>query len=269
VQRYVGQLEGAYGTRSNQFKPVRVLFRCAVVEGIVKVNPAREIVVPQAQKIQEDDDENTRAFSRQELTVVLGLVPARHGPLFNLLATTGLRISEALGLRWRDLVLEGERPAVKVRRAWVRGRWHAPKSKHGRREIALPQDLVFQLRGARGADPEALLFPSAAGTPMHARNLRARVLDPVCEEAGVSWAGFHTFRHTYASMMIANSVPLVPLSRALGHHSPVFTLSVYTHLLDGDEAPALDLATVTTAVTTQPAEPHRNDDPAELPESAA
>jgi integrase len=65
--------------------------------------------------------------------------------------------------------------------------------------------------------------------------------------SGGPWAGFHTFRHTFASLHLSRGTNLLQLSRALGHHSAAFTLSRYTHLLPGDEAPALDLDPPTPA----------------------
>jgi hypothetical protein len=50
-------------------------------------------------------------------------------------------------------------------------------------------------------------------------------------------------RHTYASMRLAEGCNLVQLSRELGHYSPAFTLDVYCHMLEGEEAPPLDLGT--------------------------
>lgn len=61
------------------------------------------------------------------------------------------------------------------------------------------------------------------------------------EEIGAPWGAFHTLRHTFASIQLARGVNVVQLSRVLGHHSPAFTLSTYCHLLEGEEAPALDL----------------------------
>ena len=47
-----------------------------------------------------------------------------------------------------------------------------------------------------------LAFPSITGGPMDAANLRRRVLSPATQEADVAWAGFHAFRHTFASLHI-------------------------------------------------------------------
>ncbi|HET8566473.1 MAG TPA: tyrosine-type recombinase/integrase [Solirubrobacterales bacterium] len=71
--------------------------------------------------------------------------------------------------------------------------------------------------------------------------MRPRILKPLVRQAGAPWAGFHTFRHTFASLHLRRGTNLLQLSRALGHHSPAFTLTRYTHLLPGEEAPALDL----------------------------
>jgi hypothetical protein len=69
------------------------------------------------------------------------------------------------------------------------------------------------------------------------------VLKPLVEEVGAPWAGFHSMRHSFASLQLACGVNVLQLSRALGHHSASFTLDVYMHLLEGDQAPALDLPT--------------------------
>ncbi len=50
----------------------------------------------------------------------------------------------------------------------------------------------------------------------------------------MSWAGFHTFRHTIASRMFEAGRNAVQVQHWLGHHSAAFTLSTYVHVLDGD-----------------------------------
>lgn len=76
------------------------------------------------------------------------------------------------------------------------------------------------------------MFATVTGKPLDPDNLGARVLAPACEEAGVEWAGFHTFRHTIASRLFDQGRNVVQVQRWLGHHSPSFTLDTYVHLLD-------------------------------------
>jgi integrase len=85
------------------------------------------------------------------------------------------------------------------------------------------------------------VFPTTTGSVLAPNNLSRRVLKPAAEEAGAPWAGFHTFRHTCASMLFAEGRNAVQVQRWLGHHSPAFTLSTYVHLLDGDIGQPLEI----------------------------
>src|SRR4051812_20399466 len=76
-------------------------------------------------------------------------IPDDWRTFFVLLASTGLRISEAIGLRWEDLQLDDERPRLWVRRGIVQGQVSPPKSRHGNRTIALSLDLANELRMLR------------------------------------------------------------------------------------------------------------------------
>jgi integrase len=233
--------------------PLRSCLASALQEGIIRSNPCSGVALPVRDQqraidagIDEDDDHEVKALTREQLAMFLRVVNPKWRPFFQLLAVTGLRISEALALRWSDLALDGSSPHVKVRRAYVRGRFAPPKSKYGRRDVPLPHDLVSSLRARRNHQaPKSdrdLVFPSRAGTPMGAENLRRRVLAPAAEEAGASWAGYHAFRHTCASMLFAEGRNAVQVQRWLGHHSPAFTLSVYVHLLDDNLGEPLDLS---------------------------
>ena len=236
----------ADATIANAVVPVRAALATAKRDGLIRHNPADGLALPTRERIEEDEDDGQiKALSRKQLGALLGMTPKRYRLLFELLASTGLRISEGIALQRRDLQLNGAKPVVRIRRAIVRGRVEPPKSKHGRRNVPLSQGLVFKLRAhllAQGErEAEALVFPSREGTPLDADNMRARILKPLMEEVGAGWGAFHTLRHTYASLQLASGANVVQLSRALGHHSASFTLDVYVHLLEGEEAAALDL----------------------------
>jgi Phage integrase family len=105
------------------------------------------------------------------------------------------------------------------------------------------------------------VFPSTTGSVLDADNLRRRVLKPAARRAGVPWAGFHTFRHTCATTLFHRGVNPKQAQVWLGHHSPAFTLAVYTHLLSGD-LPDVDLLGGGNGEATSPTEISGNDEPA-------
>ncbi len=230
-------------TIANAVIPLRAALSTAKREGLIRHNPAQGLAMPHREH---PPDEEVKVFSRDQLAAILAMAPEQHRPLFELLASTGLRISEAIALQRLHLQLDQNEPEVCIRRAFVRDRIVPPKSKYGKREVRLPPPLAARLRAHLAAQPHqdstALTFPSEAGGPLDPGNLRRRVLKPLVEEVDAPWAGFHTFRHTFASLHLSQGTNLLQLSRALGHHSPAFTLTRYTYLLPGGGAPALDLA---------------------------
>ncbi|WP_321167653.1 tyrosine-type recombinase/integrase [Baekduia soli] len=97
--------------------------------------------------------------------------------------------------------------------------------------------------------PEDVVFSSHAGTHLNVQNVRTRCLKPAAEEIGALWIGFHTFRHTCASLLFARGANAVQAQKWLGHHSPSFTLDTYVHLLTEDSPGALDLTFEAAAPT--------------------
>jgi integrase len=230
---------------SNALTPLRLALDAAVAEGLLDANPAEQIVLPRRRAGRAWSTRERRFLTRAELVRLLDEVPAKWRPLFELLAATGLRISEAVGLRWSDLALDGPAPHLQVRRAIVKGAVVAPKSRHGARMIPLTVELAALLRTRRsdGAADDDFVFPGRAGGASDQGSLRRRVLVPAAERAGLSGVGFHTLRHTCASLLIESGISPLRLQRWMGHHSSAFTLETYGHLIDGDLGPALDLRT--------------------------
>jgi integrase len=231
--------EAARGLAPNSVRlslaPVRALLATAFEEGLIRSNPAAGLRI--AQRVAEDaDGERAKALTEGELRRLLAEIPAEHRLFFEFLASTGLRIGEAVAVRWGDLDLGRRR--VLVRRRLYRGAYAPPKSRYGRRDVPLSTDLARALwaaRKERGAVAEdEVVFPSSAGTPLDADNLRSGVLKPAARRAGVGWAGFHTLRHTCATLLFRRGWNPAQVQRVLGHHSPAFTLATYVHLLPDD-----------------------------------
>lgn len=244
-------------TIANIVIPLRAALTTANNEGLIRHNPSQGLTLPHREDVDEDDEEEIKVLSREQLAAVLAMAPEQYKALFEVLAATGLRISEAIALQRLHFQLDGEAAEVCVRRGIVRGRIEPPKTKHGKREVRLPDPLVHRMRAHLAAmddqDSTALVFTNRAGNVLESGNLRRRHLKPIVEEVNAPWAGFHTFRHTFASLHLSRGTNLLQLSRALGHHSAAFTLSRYTHLLPGDEAPPLDLPEAVPPAALEPA----------------
>lgn len=233
-------------TVRNALTPLRACLATARREGLIRHNPATEVTLPHRGTIGDDDD-LPRPFPRIEgegregietMELVVSFIEPAHRLIFELLAATGVRRSELLAFEGRHFVLDPDRPYVKVRqrvrrRACVGLVVGPPKSRYSRRDLPIPRPLADQLL-ALDVAPREFAFRSGAGTMLDPDNLSTRVLAPACKEAGVPWAGFHTFRHTVASRLFAEGRNVVQVQRWLGHHSASFTLDTYVHLLDND-----------------------------------
>jgi hypothetical protein len=120
----------------------------------------------------------------------------------------------------------------------ARARSTVPKSRYGLRDVPISKQLAQELwshRAAAGSPADdAPLFPSRVGTHLNGENLLGRFLKPAVRRAGVPWAGFHTLRHTCASMLFRAGWNAKQVQVILGHHSPAFTLATCVHLIPDD-----------------------------------
>jgi integrase len=90
------------------------------------------------------------------------------------------------------------------------------------------QQLQKAAVGQRWKDFD-LIFPSTVGTPMDPSNLRLD-FKKVIERAGIPKIRFHDSRHSAASLMLNNGIPVIVVSKILGHSKPSITLDIYGHL---------------------------------------
>jgi integrase len=227
------------------------LFATAVDDGLINSNPVAGVRIPAALEDEEPDEEETgKAITRAELAILLAQIPDEWRLFFAFLAHTGLRISEAIGLRWEHVELGGDEPQIKVREQLYKGKRKKLKSKAGKREVPLSPGMVEQLLALRrdtyrGA--KSPVFCTKAETELTPSNVYARVLAPAAIAVGLyvevdvdgeeeprkrSTVSFHTFRHTCASLLFAQGRNVKQVQEWLGHADPGFTLRTYVHLMD-------------------------------------
>lgn len=140
------------------------------------------------------------------------------------LADSGRRVSEILGLRWEHLRLD-EVPAYFELPTTKNGHpQYAPLTKRLRLEVFTLDHIVKMKAETRpwNRSPREHPFPwtySAA---------KGR-FDRFCELTGLPNRGFHNFRHTYATGLLARGVPIQAVAALLGHESVATTDKMYNH----------------------------------------
>jgi integrase len=160
----------------------------------------------------------------------------------HVLATTGMRVAELLGLEWKDVRFDGPDPSVTVRqqahdaRYGVDARMGAPKTKSSGREIALPVETAERLRRRwerwLQPGPDRLVFPNAKGAIQDPSSLR-HFLQSKAKEIGVTKLHPHLLRHTMISHALQITGDLGGVSAMAGHSNPRVTAGVYLKGLPG------------------------------------
>jgi integrase len=147
-------------------------------------------------------------------------------------AVTGIRQSELIGLRWRDVDWRSQR--IRIRNAFVRGE-HSGEGKSElstRRSVPMTDRLMSELkqwrdRSAFRGNGQLVFAHPELGTPLD-RTKVTRQFQAACRAAGVPVIRFHDLRHTFATQLAASGVPLRTIQEFLGH-ADLKTTQVYAH----------------------------------------
>ncbi|MCC5878249.1 MAG: tyrosine-type recombinase/integrase, partial [Candidatus Sumerlaeia bacterium] len=192
------------------------LLKHAVREGIIRKNPASAV------RRRRETGARLRFLDRDEVAAFAGALrkePRLYVRAFLELALlTGLRRSELLGLRWRDLDLA------------VRCVHLAETKAGGSRDVPISSAAAAVLaRLPRGADSHYVFRGSRPDRPLSDPSKHCR---RIYKAAGITGCTLHTLRHTFASHALAGGVALQEIAALLGHRSQRTTM-IYAHIGSG------------------------------------
>jgi integrase len=264
----------AAGYRPNSIRIMRAVLRRALGqaerEGLITRNVAALSSPP---RMSQPDGRSLSVDQARKL-----LEAARGDRLetaYLLLLSYGLRRGELLGLAWADFDPEDRTLVVRrsvKRRKSSRGddgtyaggnasriEVSELKTRRSRRVLYLTPGIVEALQAHAGRQGEerhgaanlwsdwGLIFTSQVGTPIDPDNF-AKEFVRLCESAGLGHWHPHEARHSAASVMLAQGVPLEVVSEVLGHSSIYITKDVYGHLAEGAKRSAAErMAAVLTS----------------------
>jgi integrase len=162
-----------------------------------------------------------------QVQAVAAHLPEQLASLVIVLALTGLRIGEAMGLRWKHVDLEAG--MLYVRENFVRGEYGTLKTARSRRDVPLHSLAIAALSRLTRGDAESPVFAGAkSGKPLDQHNIAKRFLKEAGRLAGCPWVSWHCLRHTYASLADQVGMSIAERQRVMGHASAGMNLH-YTH----------------------------------------
>ncbi len=227
---------------------VSIVFNHAIEEGKVKFNPAaRPGKFLKTARMGEKAEFLTPEEGRAILAEAKKRYARNYYPLFLTAIRTGMRIGEILGLQWGDMDWRGG--FIEVRRNSYFGKIDTPKNGKIRRVDMSNQlsDVLQEYRRTQAAQAlkdgrpmSEWVFPNSEGGVQRHPAIVRKYLGFTLKHAGIRHVPFHTFRHTFASWLIANGESLAYIRDQMGHHSIRVTVDLYGHLVPGANRKAVN-----------------------------
>jgi len=228
VRKYLAHLYERGLSKSSigrKLASLRSFFRFAVSKGYIERNPALSVRTPRREKKLPrflSQEEMVRLIEAPDPTSLSGI---RDRAILELLYSTGMRVSELVGLNESDFHLLGDSVIVKGKGNKER---MLPVGSYASRALSQWQEAKKELRRLPHFDDKAL-FLNLRGTRLSSRSVR-RILRKYFLKAGLARKVTpHTLRHTFATHLLDRGADLRSVQELLGHAS-LSTTQVYTHI---------------------------------------
>jgi integrase len=251
IQSYYGKAVSKLTNRTvhHLHRVLSESLKYAVRQGYLGTNPCEMTDPPRAVK------KIMRTLTPVEVEHLLEVArESYYYPIIYFAVSTGLRLAEILGLRWRDIDLD--MLSISVNQVLYKRNgittFKEPKTQHSRRRISMTSKLAAMLRDYKINREwlytqsnkllmlDDLLFTSYQGQPLNP-SVVSHNFHKIALQANLPGVRFHDLRHTFASLMLLRSVSPKIISEALGHSSVAFTMDTYSHIIDGMQSDAMKL----------------------------
>lgn len=254
-----GRVDGAGGLSPTSVRRIHAMLRKALRDAArwkrLERNPADLADPPTSKTVHASGRRSMQTWSEQDLRRFLDRTAAdERYPMWFFAASTGVRRSELLGLRWSDVDLAAG--LAHVRQTVVPGAdgyqmLDDQKTASSARTLHLDARTVGILRGHRDVQSRRqevqgpawqdhdLLFPRHDGRWWNPPAISIAFRRAV-ERSGVPRVRLHDLRHTHATLLLSAGVNPKVVSERLGHSSVSFTLDTYAHVLPGMQPDAAE-----------------------------
>lgn len=199
-------------------------------------------------KRKKSERKNVDFWTLEEFTKFISVVDDDlYKLLFNVLYFSGLRIGECLALTWNDFdngCIEISKTIAKEKDKDGNYIINSPKTESSYRKITLDSQITKKLNSYYKKEKKKESFDNSwfifGGIKPLAQTTVTRKKDKYCQLANVKKIRLHDFRHSHATLLLSNGIPITVISQRLGHSDIAMTLNTYSHLVNKDEEKAIE-----------------------------
>lgn len=194
---------------------------------------------------------------------LLVLIPEPYATMVHVAAFTGLRPSELIGLRWRNVHAD----SITVDERYCRGEWGAPKSEASNATIPVNRGVIDRIHrlktvtleiragnavrrypAVKSSDPDDLVFASVTkkGVPMRDNTVLTRFIKPAARKLGMGWVNWQVLRRSHATWLKLAGADVKDAQAQMRHSRPTTTLEIYQQFIPESQRRAVDKLTEVT-----------------------
>lgn len=259
IQNYANDKVNNFVNYRNLITNISRIFDYAVNIGLIDANPTKRISIPK-RKISVGDNKKQNYYTKIELKQFLDLSrkqqPYYIYAFFQLLAYSGCRKGEILGLQWRSVSFKDNH--INIMQTLASGKdnrlyLEQPKTKNSKRIVSLDKQtmavlkhwkkeqrkMMFQL-GYNTMNDEQLVFSNIENSFLQVSKPRKWMLQTI-HKNNLKEISIHGFRHTHATLLLEAGVSPKVISERLGHSSIQITLDLYSHVTEEMEREVPDI----------------------------
>lgn len=216
----------------------------AVTYGILVKNPAEGVRLAPAKK----GNRVKPYIDPTKFFTLLALIPEPYATMVYVAAFTGLRPSELIGLRWRNVHAD----SITIEERFCRGEWGAPKSKASNATIPVNSGVIERIHhlktltleikagnavrrypAVKASGPDDLVFACVTkkGVPMRDNTILTRFIKPAARKLGMDWLNWQVLRRSHATWLKLVGADVKDAQAQMRHSRATTTLEIYQQFI--------------------------------------
>lgn len=266
IQTYLNTLSNQENTLSLSsikkiYNALNACFKHAIIRGDVLSNPMLLVKIPS--KFKELPKKDIRIFTEKEVNMIQEEINRKYsngnnvylyGEIYVLMLNTGLRMGEAIGLKWEDYHRENRTIHIQRNVQVVKNRNHLGEAEDG---YKLQEQSTKTYSGDRIIDLNnnaikavSILWQKNKTNEYIVCNSKGKMLPPqqlertfyrILKNVGLEKTGLHSLRHTFASTLFLHGVDVKTVSKILGHANVTITYNTYIHIIERQKIDAVNV----------------------------